>query len=274
MPLCSYDLISNDARAHANDQVIGWWSTLIAQALGMLPETHKCQVTAFTALYLRFMMWTVTESIIKLTIQKARPAHYHKTSSHVGITLKELQKAAAGEGPAAAAVAGVMIPGDQYAFPSGHTLRAFATARVMVTDPVLSSAFGTAAIFGPPWGFGAIGLLAVASVAGWARIALGKHSITDVIAGAALGVFMADIFEPAVGPEGRWLYQQFALSYFTLIGLIAALDLTRESDRDDTLGLRGALGFLDSENQKAFIFGPMVGSWIYVLCSTSCDGAY
>lgn len=260
--------------------VVGWLASSALIQWNSMPIQHECLPTAFNALYLRFMMWTVTESAIKLACQKSRPSHYHKSSSNISITLKELEKRAEEnlgkefKVPGAAAVSGVMIPGDQFAFPSGHTLRAFATARVLVNDPLLSSAFGTASIFGGP--NGRILLLVIACIAGWARVALGKHSVSDVIAGAFLGMMFTDWFEPAVGQSGRWMYQQLALAYFTLIGFVSIIDLlTRWAGiTDDRLGLRQAMGFMNDNMQLTYIFVVPLGSWIEVMFSTSCHGLY
>jgi membrane-associated phospholipid phosphatase len=75
-----------------------------------------------------------------------------------------------------------------HSFPSGHTNTAFAVA------------FAVSFLI-PPWRGG---LLAVASVVGFSRVAVNAHFVTDVIAGAALA-----------GPTTWWLRQRF-----TAFGLV------------------------------------------------------
>lgn len=64
---------------------------------------------------------------------------------------------------------------DPHSFPSGHAARAFLLA-------VLGLAFG------PPWF--AIVLVIWAPLVGLARIAMGVHYLSDVVAGAIFGIFM------------------------------------------------------------------------------------
>jgi undecaprenyl-diphosphatase len=64
---------------------------------------------------------------------------------------------------------------DPHSFPSGHAARAFMLA-------VLTMAVG------PSW-FGLI-LLIWAPLVGLARVAMGVHYVSDVIAGALIGIFM------------------------------------------------------------------------------------
>ncbi len=64
-----------------------------------------------------------------------------------------------------------LLPPDQFSFPSGHTMTAFAVA-----VPLL--------LFYPTL---AIGLLFCALSIGMSRILLGMHFLSDVVAGAAIG---------------------------------------------------------------------------------------
>jgi len=260
----------------------GWLGTLGARATGAL-DAESCLPDAFNELYLRFLMWTVTESCLKLLLQKQRPGHFHRTSSNVGIALNEMGAAAGRGSPSrlrgrqgsrdALPLKGVMIPGDQFSLPSGHSLRAFACARVLISNPLLSTEFGVAALFGPDGGNGATVLLCLAALVAWARVALGKHSVLDCVAGSLLGVAMVDLFEPWLGDEGRWAYQQLCLSYFTAIGLHCIVDLTRKTDQTDWLGLRAWFGFIDTAHQVAFVAGPVTGSWIFAVGSSATCAA-
>jgi len=69
----------------------------------------------------------------------------------------------------------VIEPGDQFSFPSGHTSAAFLTATLLsVLAPVLAPAFFL-------WA-GAVGM---------SRVILGVHFPTDTLAGATLGICLA-----------------------------------------------------------------------------------
>jgi len=64
-----------------------------------------------------------------------------------------------------------LLPPDQFSFPSGHTITAFAMALSL-------------SVFYPPM---LIGLLFCAFSVALSRILLGMHFLSDVVAGAALG---------------------------------------------------------------------------------------
>ena len=68
-----------------------------------------------------------------------------------------------------------LLPPDQFSFPSGHTITAFA-----VSVSLIAFYPGLAA-----------GLLFCAGSIGLSRILLGMHFLTDVLAGAALGIMVA-----------------------------------------------------------------------------------
>lgn len=145
-----------------------------------------------------------------------------------------------------------------------------ATDVYCVQDRLLSTEFGVAKVFGADGGIGSYFLLGFAAMVAWARVALGKHSVLDCVAGSILGILFVDSFEVAVGGEGRWMYQQLCLMYFTAIGLHCVLDLMRKSDKTDLFGLRAWFGFVDTEHQISFIAGPVVGSWIFAMGSGTC----
>lgn len=68
-----------------------------------------------------------------------------------------------------------LLPPDQFSFPSGHTITAFAVAISL-------------GLFYPPL---LIGLLFCAASVAVSRILLGMHFLTDVIAGGAIGAVLA-----------------------------------------------------------------------------------
>ena len=68
-----------------------------------------------------------------------------------------------------------LLPPDQFSFPSGHTITAFAVA-VSLTR------------FYPELG---VGLLFCAISVALSRILLGMHFLSDVVAGAAIGILLA-----------------------------------------------------------------------------------
>lgn len=79
-----------------------------------------------------------------------------------------------------------LLPADQFSFPSGHAITAFAVA-------VPLSLFYPAA---------APVLLAVAATVGVSRIMLGMHFLTDVIAGAAIGSLLGAVAYHVVVSNG------------------------------------------------------------------------
>jgi undecaprenyl-diphosphatase len=79
---------------------------------------------------------------------------------------------------------------DPHSFPSGHAARAFLIA-------------GVASLLGPPWL--AVILWIWAPLVSLARVAMGVHYISDVVAGAMIGVLVA------------WIGVQVSLPIFTLL---------------------------------------------------------
>ncbi|MFZ0638758.1 MAG: phosphatase PAP2 family protein [Candidatus Acidiferrales bacterium] len=71
-----------------------------------------------------------------------------------------------------------ILPPDQFSFPSGHTITAFAIAMTLGS-------------FYPDF---RVGLLLVAVSIAASRIILGMHFLSDVLAGSVIGVFLAYTF--------------------------------------------------------------------------------
>eukprot|EP00041_Stephanoeca_diplocostata_P031330 m.973655 g.973655 ORF g.973655 m.973655 type:complete len:278 (+) comp23936_c0_seq6:760-1593(+) len=244
-----YDVDSDRVRIPSYIYLAVWIVPFLCVVQFSLPH-----IALFISLY--FMR----RSILKLVLKTDRPPHYHKSSS-------KLEMLSLSSGVKRINL-GVMIPGDQYSFPSGHTLRAFATVRIVMCDTLLNSQFGMSDLLGPDNGLGSSLLVVLAISTAWARVALGKHSVHDVIGGMILGIFFGEYFERIVGDDGRWIYQMLCLSYFTAIGIYCLLDLTLL--RDDPFGVRAKLGFVDYEHEFLFVALPVLGSWIFATNWTAC----
>jgi undecaprenyl-diphosphatase len=80
-----------------------------------------------------------------------------------------------------------LLPPDQFSFPSGHTITAFAVALSL-------GAFYPAMLPGL--------LFCAASVAA-SRILLGMHFLTDVLAGAAIGAAVGSLAGSLAGAAAR-----------------------------------------------------------------------
>ena len=73
-------------------------------------------------------------------------------------------------------------PPDRFSFPSGHTINAFAISTVLAFQwPLLLPA-----------------LLATAAAIGASRVALGLHYVSDVVAGAVLGIVIGGLVAAVV----------------------------------------------------------------------------
>ncbi|MBI2684991.1 MAG: phosphatase PAP2 family protein [Acidobacteria bacterium] len=98
-------------------------------------------------------------------------------ASAVGIWLFLILKKAAHR-PRPCAIAGhawaTLLPPDQFSFPSGHTMTAFAVATPLML------------YYPDQW----LGLLFCAVSIALSRILLGMHFLSDVLAGAALGALL------------------------------------------------------------------------------------
>jgi undecaprenyl-diphosphatase len=79
---------------------------------------------------------------------------------------------------------------DPHSFPSGHAARAFLIA-------VLAMALGPAGL--------AIGLWIWAPLVSLARVAMGVHYVSDVVAGSILGVIAGLVASRMSGPFLAWL---------------------------------------------------------------------
>jgi hypothetical protein len=202
--------------------VSGWFSTLALRANGYETDV-TCLPEAFVDCYLLFMTWSVMETVIKLVLRQPRPA-YGKQKP----------------------LSDTLIPGDQYSFPSGHSLRAFAMARVASQSPSLGAA---GLLVTGNWEFV---LLAIASVSAFSRIGLGRHSPLDVIAGSTLGFFVGGGFW--LSPLHRFHCQLIAATYYACIGFAAIT-----SGRARTF-----LGIQNSSQVATFLALPMWGSWTFV----------
>eukprot|EP00039_Didymoeca_costata_P019768 m.338865 g.338865 ORF g.338865 m.338865 type:complete len:335 (-) comp18570_c0_seq1:69-1073(-) len=224
---------------------IGWLGSLLARRLGMISQ-DSCQPEAWNELYFCFMMWSATESMIKLLTQKRRPAYSDSRNAEVK---------------------GVLIPGDQYSFPSGHTLRAFGTARVLFNSPVIVTGLGTNYLLGSAHGNVAAILLWFAAVVGWSRVALGKHSPVDVLGGMALGVIFGDLFW-ILDSKTRFILQLLCVSYYTFIGFLCLLGVC---GAPVWMTGREFWGYKSVTHQLQFIALVCGGTWIFLLGRTSCD---
>ncbi len=85
---------------------------------------------------------------------------------------------------------GIYRNSDPHSFPSGHAARAFLIA-------VIASAFG------PIWLFAALWIWA--PLVALARVSMGVHYVSDVVAGAVLGVIVALIGLQIYQPMIDWL---------------------------------------------------------------------
>ena len=86
---------------------------------------------------------------------------------------------------------------DPHSFPSGHAARAFMIAVV-------------ATVLAPPWL--AIALWIWAPLVALARVAMGVHYVSDVVAGAALGIVVALIGLQIYKPIFLWLFELLGFS--------------------------------------------------------------
>jgi undecaprenyl-diphosphatase len=85
---------------------------------------------------------------------------------------------------------------DPHSFPSGHAARAFLIATI-------------AAGLGPPWL--ALLLWIWAPLVSLARVAMGVHYLSDIVAGALFGIAIAWLGLQVYPPLFDWLFQLFGL---------------------------------------------------------------
>jgi membrane-associated phospholipid phosphatase len=83
--------------------------------------------------------------------------------------------------------------GEWWSFPSGHTLRAFYLYVYFAQSSLLRAAMGE-----PKYGVlvdARVWTLVWACAVGWARVAMGKHHLLDVVVGAAFGLWLGEYIE-------------------------------------------------------------------------------
>jgi undecaprenyl-diphosphatase len=86
---------------------------------------------------------------------------------------------------------------DPHSFPSGHAARAFLIATV-------------ATALGPAWL--AIALWIWAPLVALARVAMGVHYLSDIVAGALFGILVASIGLLIYQPLFQWVFSVFGFS--------------------------------------------------------------
>jgi undecaprenyl-diphosphatase len=123
----------------------GWlWAAL---GVAVLASRDPERYAAFGAGALAAALAIVTFKLIKRTVRRKRPCHIEPHCWSM------------------------LLPPDQFSFPSGHSMTAFAVAVSVGTFyPAIAA-----------------GLLACAACVALSRILLGMHFLSDVVAGAALG---------------------------------------------------------------------------------------
>jgi membrane-associated phospholipid phosphatase len=98
-------------------------------------------------------------------------------------------------------------------FPSGHTLTAFAVATLLILGFALK-------------GWRLYGLIALASLVGLSRVAVGAHWPLDVLAGAVVGVFCAYLslitakyLHHRLQPLSSWFYVFFQITLLLAVSI-------------------------------------------------------
>jgi undecaprenyl-diphosphatase len=129
----------------------GWlW---LSAAVVLVARGSECQRT-LAAAALSAVLANIVLVLVKRRVRRPRPGDV--------------------AGPGSPAPTLRYLPSDRYSFPSGHSLNAFALASV------LAPCFP--AMAGP--------LLLVAANVAASRVVLGRHFLSDVLAGSALGVLI------------------------------------------------------------------------------------
>lgn len=127
----------------------------------------------------------MVETILKTIVRRERPG-YAKQRTHYALV------------------------GERYSFPSGHTLRCFYW---------MFYAHSIARKFNFGW-LSSLPLLTIfcwASAVGWSRVALGRHYVLDVVAGAVCGMVLSFLVET-----------QFAVSVRAVLFIVTGILLTFE----------------------------------------------
>lgn len=104
----------------------------------------------------------LVEFVLKLLIGRARPSVNTKTR---------------------------FFPGEANSCPSGHTQRAFLLARFFAGQP--------ASLVGPAYAWWLL-----ASAVGLSRVMMGRHYLTDVLLGAAVGACIYPAIQSVIDPDG------------------------------------------------------------------------
>jgi membrane-associated phospholipid phosphatase len=132
----------------------GWFAVVLSVVLFAFPKTRKLAIVVFAA----YAVSGLLAQLVKNLVEASRPSVY--------FTLEQYQKF----------VPGVDLAGA-HSFPSGHTTTAFSLATVLASYAQNKKV--------------QIVYLALAIAAGYSRIYLGQHFLTDVLAGALLGSLTA-----------------------------------------------------------------------------------
>lgn len=244
--------------------VVSFWSSYYVSCflrfVGYLSD-DSCFPVTLLSLILHLTIWCLAESAMKLIIRRARPPQYYFKQKDPDATIPSFENMHKLPRPPT----GVMLPGDQYSFPSGHTIRAFGLARMLVKDPLMVQTFDN---FFQKY---EVILLCVAASVGWARMALGRHTLGDIIGGALLGLFSVDILQPWLA-EAELEWSVLLISQMYMVGLfcLVIFDLffgenNNKSGTKDISWVRKTLGFVDLKHQKMFLFIFSSGFWLSML---------
>jgi len=216
-----------------------WFFVLYLQWAGHLTvatdehtlNDNHCTVEAIVQSYLLFMSWSAVETSLKLIVRVPRPS-YRKQKP----------------------LSDVIIPGDQFSWPSGHSIRAFAAARAPFASPSLHR-LGWSLAAAPAAPVLEVLLLVVALFAGWSRVALGKHSLLDVISGATIGLLWFPFFEALGSDSTRLAFELLCGGYYLVVGVTAI----------SSLSVRQFYGLVHEDQLCRFLATAVWGSWMYCL---------
>jgi membrane-associated phospholipid phosphatase len=132
----------------------GWFAVFLSVVLFAFPKTRKLAIVVFVA----YAVSGLLAQLVKNLVEASRPSVY--------FTLEQYHKF----------VAGVDLAGA-HSFPSGHTTTAFSLATVLACYTQNKKV--------------QILYLVLAVAAGYSRIYLGQHFLTDVLVGALFGSLTA-----------------------------------------------------------------------------------
>jgi len=151
----------------SGDEAI-WFSLPVVMALGHIATGSGPQsfLSFCIELLNDVMMCCVVEMGAKFCVQRDRPSYAHQGTLYI-------------------------LPGEWWSFPSGHSMRAAYLAHRLVRSPFLR-----AAMFGPSLASSALVPCASyvwALLVAWSRVAKGRHSPCDVLAGLLAGVLLSGL---------------------------------------------------------------------------------